>query len=186
MNRPWPHLPALLLLSAGILCLLAGNLCAQSPQGSPRNDTQPSDLYLKGYLAMRDGVKLDEERNYEAAYRKYLEANAVIDSVGLSYPAWNPHMVSFRRKTLRDMISALEAKAARETGVDLVAAMRQPSSAAAAIGASGYGAHGSLPPPRPGVGIAPGAPPAAPAYPPRLPSPGVGTPGTPPAPAADP
>ena len=71
----------------------------------------PSDLYLKAYLAMRDAEQLAKDQQYNYAFEKYLEATELFDSVARIYPTWNPHMVNFRRKKIREIITDLKTRA---------------------------------------------------------------------------
>lgn len=92
---------------------------ALAPVATAQLDVDPSDLYLKAYLTMRDAEQLESEQKYEYAFERYLEATELFDSVAHSHSSWNPQMVNYRRKKIRAAISELREKAQHEFGLAL-------------------------------------------------------------------
>ncbi len=123
-------------------CGLPGSLDAQTA-------VDPSDLYLKAYLAMRDAEQLAKDEQYNYAFEKYLEATDLIDSVATTYPSWNPHMVNFRRKKIREIITELRLKAQPALGYSLDPAPVQDSLPPLPTSALPLPDHDSFPPPPP-------------------------------------
>ncbi len=88
-----------LLLRTFLLLSLAAPLCAQQPQ----KRTNPADVYLQAYLIMEDGLKLLNGSDFAGAYYKFKDAQDMFDSVFHSDPEWNPEIVEYRRKKVREL-----------------------------------------------------------------------------------
>lgn len=67
----------------------------------------PSDVYLQAYLFMQEAERLERQREPNAAFFKYRDASDLFDSVSRTFPTWNPQMVDYRRRKIREKISEL-------------------------------------------------------------------------------
>lgn len=114
MNHPWLHLPH-------PFCALVAALLLTPALQSPAQQTNlhPAELYLQGYMLMREGGEFEQNSKFTGAFQKYAAANEVFDSISRSYPDWNPHMVSYRRKSLRNSIAQVQRRAQSEQGIML-------------------------------------------------------------------
>lgn len=85
------------------LLLLALLVCPAEAQQKKPN---PSDVFLKGYLIMEDGMKMMQGEDYAGAYYKLKDAKDIFDSVFHSDPNWNPEIIEYRRKKVNEMMEA--------------------------------------------------------------------------------
>jgi Flp pilus assembly protein TadD len=101
MHRPLLSAALLLALSAPFtptMSVLAQTAPAPALNAQPR----PSDTYLEGYLKMLDGDKMLAAKDFVGAYYKYREAREVFDSVHATDPGWNPDIIDYRRRKIRE------------------------------------------------------------------------------------
>lgn len=92
-------------------------------------------IYLKGYMLVMDAEKLEKQNNFAGAYYKYQEAGKIYDSIARNYPNFNPDMVSFRRRAIRQKLVETSQKE------------RERRQAAATTAGLNAGATGDLLPP---------------------------------------
>ncbi len=96
----------------------------------------PSDVYLRAYLTMEDGMKLLQGEDYAGSYYKLKDAKDLFDSVFHSDPNWNPEIVDYRRKKVGELMET-----ARQQEI------QRRARTAAAPGTVNPVAPGALPPP---------------------------------------
>ncbi|MEM7144996.1 MAG: tetratricopeptide repeat protein [Verrucomicrobiota bacterium] len=106
------------------LCALFGALMlplvfSPPPAAAQQTNLHPAELYLQGYMLMREGAEFEQKSQFTGAFQKYAAANEIFDTIARSYPDWNPHMVSYRRKSLRNNIDQVQRRAQSEQGIML-------------------------------------------------------------------
>ena len=104
------------------LCLIAllpgsglvGRVAAQSPTPAAARPAGQrggvSDLYLQGYLTMTAGDKLRDEGRFAAAFFKYREARDTFDAVHATDASWNPEVVEYRRRKIREDMESVRQR----------------------------------------------------------------------------
>ncbi len=92
---------------ATALWLAAAAFCVSAPGMSARaaGNSNVADEYLSGYIILQDAQALEEKGKHESAYKKYREASAIFDEVANKYPTWQPQVVTFRRKKIRESLT---------------------------------------------------------------------------------
>jgi Tfp pilus assembly protein PilF len=83
-------------------CLLLSPLQAQQLG----KKATASDVYLRAYLTMEDGMKLLQGEDYAGSYYKLKDAKDLFDSVFHSDPNWNPEIVDYRRKKVGELMES--------------------------------------------------------------------------------
>ncbi len=122
------------LITALVLnCLLASTLQAD-----------PSDTFLKAYMAVQTGDRLEEEGKLADALSKYRVAAELLDEISRENPEWQPHVLQYRKRKTSEGIARLTAKLGDAA----------PPSQPALPFESSYG----LEPPLPAEGLTTGAP----------------------------
>ncbi|HUG38390.1 MAG TPA: hypothetical protein VML54_15640, partial [Candidatus Limnocylindrales bacterium] len=108
------RLPAagLVFSTAIAAAALSGLIVHPHPGGSiaaaaTADEPHPSDVYLQAYLFMQEAERLERQREYNAAFFKFRDASELFDSVARSFPTWNPQMVDYRRRKIREKLSQL-------------------------------------------------------------------------------
>ncbi len=61
-----------------------------------------SRLSLEGHLAMKEGHVQEGRRDFDGAYFKFKEARDLFDGAHQTDPAWQPEIVAYRRKKIRE------------------------------------------------------------------------------------
>jgi tetratricopeptide (TPR) repeat protein len=134
------------LAAAALLAATATGALAQAGPAAPQAPTvEASDVYLQAYLFMQEAEKLEARQDYNAAYFKYHDASGLFDSVARSFPAWNPQMVDFRRRKIREKMAAMRAEhgispGAAPAAVDPIAAPSPGAAPGTVVRAPGAGA----------------------------------------------
>ncbi len=92
-HRPFfSLLPCLALTFSAPLALVQ----AQQPQ-----QTTAEGVFLQAYMLKNEAEKLEDQKNYAAAWYKYKSASDLFDSVARLNPNWEPNMVNYRRSLIR-------------------------------------------------------------------------------------
>lgn len=99
----------LILLSAFLLAL-APNASAQQNPGS----LDPADVFFQAWLTIRDAEKLEKEKKYGDAWRKYRQAAKYYNVLSRYHKNWKPHLVNERIATTAASIKSVQPKAAAE------------------------------------------------------------------------
>ena len=68
----------------------------------------PADVYLTGYMQVREAEGHMEKKDYEKAYRKYIDAGKIFTAIAQKWPTFETSMVDFRRKKINEAISEIE------------------------------------------------------------------------------
>ncbi|CAN5142702.1 hypothetical protein BH23VER1_BH23VER1_36950 [soil metagenome] len=117
--------PTTLALLAGIslLCPPAALVPEAAGQANAigAGSVEPADVYLQAYLYMQEAEKLLAAGQHTAAYYKYKDSSDLFDSVARSFPSWNPPMVDYRRRKIREEIASLRDGLDLDTSGDLAA-----------------------------------------------------------------
>lgn len=92
----------------------------------------PSDIWFKAYLDMKDGEQMEEQNNLLGAYNNYVESKKLLDAVYREHPDFHPGIVRFRRKFLADRITELKASMADQNRPRYVGNAATPSATAPA------------------------------------------------------
>lgn len=116
-----------------ILCWILPFALLAFSLGWARGDEsmQPPDVFLQGFMMLREVRKLEAAGDYQAAARKCQEAGEVFYSIAQQWPAWQPDIVEGRRKKVRENCRRLQERAIEEgqTGSDaLTLPQRQTAS----------------------------------------------------------
>jgi Tfp pilus assembly protein PilF/predicted nucleic acid-binding Zn-ribbon protein len=77
---------------------------------SVRAQASVADEYLAGYLLCQEGENLEKANKLELAHQKYSEAGKIIDTVALNHPDWQPSVVDYRRKEIREAFARIMAQ----------------------------------------------------------------------------
>lgn len=68
----------------------------------------PSDLWFRAFVLMKEGEELEREKKALAAYNKFIESKNLFDAVAREHANFHPSIVRYRRKELGDKISSLK------------------------------------------------------------------------------
>ena len=68
----------------------------------------PSDLWFRAYVLMKEGEELEREKKALASYNKFVESKSLFDAVAREYPEFNPSIVRYRRRELGDKLLTLK------------------------------------------------------------------------------
>lgn len=68
----------------------------------------PSDLWFRAFVLMKEGEELEREKKALAAYNKFIESKSLFDAVAREHVNFHPSIVRYRRKELGDKISSLK------------------------------------------------------------------------------
>ncbi len=93
------------------------SLRAEAGKYDPGKTPSVSDRYLQGYLAMNEGDKKREKRDFTGALAGYRKAQEVFEAVHQSDPSWNVEILDFRR---RKIVDSIEEARNLETGRRLI------------------------------------------------------------------
>lgn len=107
-----------------LLVSLAGALGLVCTPVSSAQEGDPSDVWLRAYMVMREGEVKEEEKKDLEALSKYREAQRLFDFLARTHPTWKSNMVTFRRKALLDKIEEVHG---RLKGTDPAAEMAMRS-----------------------------------------------------------
>ncbi len=95
------------------MLLMATSLCsplsAQQPQKEP--ELQPGELFLQGYLIIKDIEKLKESGQFIRAWEDYRKALNYYQTVSRAYPEWRSDLVKWRITETQNAINEIEPKA---------------------------------------------------------------------------
>ncbi len=108
------------------LCLSSASLRAQV--------VDPSDQFLKAYMASRQAEELEKQGKFQPALDKFRESGQALDVLQRHHADWQPLVVDFRSKRVRESILRLESRLGLESQPEVVEA---PT--------SDYGIEGPLP-----------------------------------------
>ena len=97
-----------------------GQLCAQQDD--------PSETFLRAYMAAQHGEKLERESQFKTALAKYRFAGSLIEELRKSHADWQPAIVGYRGRKISEGILRIQDKVSTEN--DLAAtASRAPKEA---------------------------------------------------------
>ena len=68
----------------------------------------PADVYLTGYMQVREAEAYLDKNDYEKAYRKFVDASKIFTTIAQRWPSFEASMVDFRRKKINEEISKIE------------------------------------------------------------------------------
>jgi len=105
------------ILVAGLFLLVA------SPR-LPAQADDPSEIFLKAYMAAQQGEKLEHENQLNAGLAKYRFAGSLIEELRKHHTDWQPAIVEYRGRKISESILRLQGKAA--TDKDLAATAPSP------------------------------------------------------------
>jgi len=117
--------------------LSALSLMALLTAALPLQAGEEEDEYLRIFNVIQQGDDLNTGGKADQALIKYREAQAALQSLRKTYPAWNPQMVSFRQNYLAEKVAALtekpapEPKASAQAGSDTQTAAKASATSSA-------------------------------------------------------
>jgi Flp pilus assembly protein TadD len=100
---------AAVLVSLHILVTGAGILVGQ--------EDDPSEIFLKAYLAAQQGEKLERENRFNTAVAKYRFAGSLIETLRRSHPAWQPAIVEYRGRKISEGILRIQQRTTRQNAL---------------------------------------------------------------------
>ncbi|MCF6312334.1 MAG: tetratricopeptide repeat protein [Verrucomicrobiales bacterium] len=96
------------LLSA-VAFLLCGVFCWSGALSSVEaQQIDPSDLWYRAFVLMKEGEAKEREQKALAAYNKFVESKRMFDAVAREHPDFHPSIVRYRRKELGDKLLTLK------------------------------------------------------------------------------
>jgi Flp pilus assembly protein TadD len=94
------------LLSLYIFVAGTGILVAQGDD--------PSEVFLKAYLAAQQGEKLEHENRFKTALSKYRFAGSLIETLRRSHGDWQPAIVEYRGRKISEGILRIQERTTRQ------------------------------------------------------------------------
>ncbi|HEY5751891.1 MAG TPA: tetratricopeptide repeat protein [Chthoniobacterales bacterium] len=77
-------------------------------------DQDPSDLFLKAYMAIQTAEKLEANGKTGDALKQYKFAGGLLDQIRSNSPNWQPLVIEYRSKKTSQRIADLQAQASRD------------------------------------------------------------------------
>jgi len=108
-----PVSPRLRLKSIGSILIVGLFLFGASPRLRAQAD-DPSEIFLKAYMAAQQGEKFENENQFRAALAKYRFAGSLIEELRKNHTAWQPAIVDYRGRKISESILRVQGKAATE------------------------------------------------------------------------
>lgn len=100
-----------ILLPFLYFCLFGGlSLMAQS---DPKN-VRPGTILLSAYQTVTDAEKLEESKQFKAAWNKYHQALRYYKTLSSAHPTWKPHIVNGRIQSTTDAIDRVAPMAHKQ------------------------------------------------------------------------
>ena len=93
-------------LLSGVVVLLL--LACGGLTGAVAQQIDPSDIWFRAFVLMKEGEELEREQKALGAYNKFVEAKSLFDAVAREHPDFHPSIVRYRRKELGDKILSLK------------------------------------------------------------------------------
>lgn len=92
------------------------SICAVLAFTSPilAADPDPSDLFLKAYMAIQTAEKLETNGKTTEALKQYKFAGGILDQIRSNSPNWQPLVIEYRSKKTSQKIADLETQASRD------------------------------------------------------------------------
>lgn len=109
--------------SIGSILIAGLFLLGASPRLLAQAD-DPSEIFLKAYMAAQQGEKLEHENQLNAGLAKYRFAGSLIEELRKHHTDWQPAIVEYRGRKISECILRLQGKAATEK--DLAATAPSP------------------------------------------------------------
>jgi hypothetical protein len=78
----------------------------------------PSEIFLKAYLATQQGEKLEHQDRFKTALAKYRFAGSLIEELRKSYADWQPAVVEYRGRRVSEAILRLQERTVRQNQLD--------------------------------------------------------------------
>ena len=110
------------VVAALLFCLALSSLAVDSDD--------PSETFLKAYMADQQGEKLEHENQFKEALAKYRFAGSLIEQVRTAHPEWQPAIVEYRGRKVSEAILRIQDKAGTQ---ESVTASAGPAAETAAI-----------------------------------------------------
>ena len=74
----------------------------------------PSEIFLKAYLAAQQGEKLEHENRFKTALSKYRFAGSLIETLRRSHGDWQPAIVEYRGRKISEGILRIQERSTRQ------------------------------------------------------------------------
>src|SRR5881398_2208590 len=91
-----------------ILCFLLGITTLVGQQDDP------SEIFLKAYLSVQQGEKLEHEDRFKTALAKYRFAGSLIAQLRRSHADWQPAIVEYRGRKISEGILRIQERITRQ------------------------------------------------------------------------
>ncbi|MBA3385912.1 MAG: tetratricopeptide repeat protein [Chthoniobacterales bacterium] len=109
------------------LILLAGFSFLSAPLQLSAQSVDPSEVFLKAYMASQQGEKLERDNQFDAALLKFRSAGSLLEELRKSHADWQPAIVEYRARKIGESILRVQGKAG--TQADLAATDGTPARA---------------------------------------------------------
>ena len=75
-----------------------------------RAEDDPGDLFVKAYMLVQQGEKLEQQDSFKAAAGKLQAATRILDQIAEKHPKWQPQIVSYRKQRTTETIQRVQEK----------------------------------------------------------------------------
>ncbi len=106
--------PLWLVIRLIFFSITLGSLTPQVAAEPDQRALDPSDIFFQAWLTIRDAEKLEQEKKYSDAWRKYNQAAKYYDVLYRLHTNWKPHLVASRIKSTAASIKEIEPKVTAE------------------------------------------------------------------------
>lgn len=97
----------MILRRAWAVLILSGLLLSSGLAG-----TTPQDTFFQLYFTLTEAERLEKREDYATAYQRYQDVGQKLEELKKKYPEWEPGIVNYRSKYVRDKLAGLKSKVA--------------------------------------------------------------------------
>src|SRR5947208_14539875 len=80
-------------------------------------EEDPSEIFLKSYLAAQQGERLEHENRFKTALAKYRFAGSLIETLRRSHGDWQPAIVEYRGRKISEGILRIQERTTRQNAL---------------------------------------------------------------------
>src|SRR6478752_7124643 len=77
-------------------------------------EEDPSEIFLKAYLAAQQGERLEHENRFKTALAKYRFAGSLIETLRRSHGDWQPAIVEYRGRKIGESILRIQERTSKQ------------------------------------------------------------------------
>lgn len=138
-------MPRAIVWFLALLCLFTFRTIAATP---------PQDQYLQLYLLLQDGERLENDGQKASAYTRYDEFRKRLQALKDNNPDWEPTMVNYRLKYVKEKLAQLEGAKDAHPAADATPAS-DPSATSNSAATTSTNTPSTTPPPTPSLSTNP-------------------------------